>query len=134
MGPVVLDSSVIIAWLNPDDAHHERVTRRLQELAASGGRFAVSAVGYCELMSNKSRARRDAIRKAVEALGAESVIAVDREIAEHAGALRARRPSLRTPDALIAATAAIRGSGTLLTADRAMARLDGAEYLGGRRS
>lgn len=133
MGPVILDSSVMIAWLNPDDAHHARATQRLTELSAAGHRFAVSAVGYSELMSNKRADRRAAIREVVDALGADAVIPVDREIAERAGELRARRPSLRTPDALIAATAAVRGSGDLLTADRAMSRLEGAEYLGGRR-
>lgn len=130
MGPIVLDSSVMIAWLNPGDPHHQQVTARLLELESEGNRFAVSAVGYAELMSNRSKRWRDSMREVVSALGPDGVIAVDREIAEQAGALRARRPSLRTPDALIAATAAVKGSGALLTADRAMARVDGAELVG----
>jgi predicted nucleic acid-binding protein len=60
-------------------------------------------------------------------LGAE-VRDVDRPVAERAAELRVARPSLRTPDAIVLATADVHDVDLVLTTDRRWAGV-----LGGRR-
>lgn len=133
MGPVVLDTSVVVAWFNADDAHHVSARSRLEAIVAGGRSFAISTVTYAELLTSPLKAERKRARELVRELGEGGLIPVDRDVAERAAELRLARKSLRTPDALIAATSDVRGSGALLTADRSLARLEGAEYVGASR-
>ncbi|MBJ7459502.1 MAG: PIN domain-containing protein [Thermoleophilaceae bacterium] len=130
MGPVVLDTGVIVAWFNTEDAHHGPTVERLGAITAAGQDFAISIVSYAELLTSRLKLERERSRELADALGARGLIPVDREIAERAAELRLARKSLRTPDALIAATSDLHGAGPLLTTDRSLARLDGAEYIG----
>ncbi len=83
--------------------------RGARALAPPRGRVGYSVVTRCELFAGRS-----ADEQAISAvLSAMHEFAVDRAIAERAGRLR-RRHGLRTPDALIAATA-VEQDMTLLT-------------------
>jgi predicted nucleic acid-binding protein len=123
----------VIALFSEGDTHHWNVRTRLDALERDNQRFAMSAVSIAELRSDRDLTRRERTAEFADRLGDGGVIPVDRTVAEHAGELRRARRTLRTPDALIAATAAVVGAETLLTTDRAMARLPGAEYIGTRR-
>lgn len=133
MGSVVLDTSVVIAWFDPADAHHREVRLRLDQLRADGIGLTISTVSYAELRSSRNQLQRQRAEELADALGERAVIPVDRVVAERAGEIRSHKPSVRLPDALIAATAYAVGADTLLTTDRRLARLDGVEYVGSRR-
>jgi predicted nucleic acid-binding protein len=132
MGPIVLDTSVVVAALNPDDAHHRSAVAELTARRVARQPIKISTVVIAELHSVK-RPRQAAwlawIDRFVDSLGADAVISVDRPTAELAGAARAKKPSLKLPDALIKATADQLG-GELLTADRKLAKLDGVTLIG----
>jgi predicted nucleic acid-binding protein len=134
MGPVVLDTSVVIAVMDPSDRHHSaavaEVTARRDEWQA----MKLSSISVAELCSLKGPGRKQRLEwvdRFIGSLGADAVVSVDRHTAELAGAVRANRPSLRLPDALISATAQQIGA-ELLTADRRLARLDGVKLLSTR--
>ena len=98
MGDVLVDSDVLI-----DHLRGARAFRARQD------NVSYSVITRCELFAG--RGADDA--KITILLAPFSEIAVDRDIAERAGRLR-RNTGLRTPDALIAATALERGL-TLIT-------------------
>lgn len=129
MGSRLLDTGVVIAWLDAEDAHHESVMRNLIRRETSSS-FRVSAVTYAELRATKSKRHREAVDRWLELIGPSAILPVDKAVAETAGALRASRRSLKTADALIAATALESGAEELLTTDRILARLDGVTYVG----
>lgn len=134
MGPVVLDTSVVVAAIDPADAHHRDAAAEITALRGNR-ELRISTISIAELNSIKGpnrRARLERIARFVDALGADSVVGIDRQTAELAGGARAQRPSLRLPDALIKATAD-RIGGELLTADRRLAKLDGVSLLGTHR-
>lgn len=134
MGAVVLDTSVVIGSLNPDDVHHAEVMKSISGYRAAHADFRISAVTYAELLSARNHEQIDQVKEFVSLFGERMIVPVDAAIAERAGALRARRRTLRLPDALIAATAIEVEAEVLLTTDRALARLDGTKLIGaGRR-
>jgi predicted nucleic acid-binding protein len=121
---------VLIAWIDRSDAHHSSVVGTLSELNTDGYVFSLSAVSWTELLSVREVKRRETAEELVRSLGSESVIPVDREVAELAAEFRRSRRSLTTPDALIAATAEAVDAEMLLTTDRKLARVDRARYVG----
>lgn len=127
MGPVVLDTSVLSAAFDPSDAHHSGAVAAITERRLARQPIRISAVSVAEFHSVRGSGRDARIawlERFVESLGATAIAAVDRRTAEIAGELRARRPSVKLPDALIKATADLLG-GELLTADRKLSKLDG---------
>ncbi len=129
MGSRLLDTGVVIAWLNAEDAHHESVMGHLLSREADGP-FRVSAVTYAELRTAPGKRRQQAIDAWLALVGESAIVPVGAEIAEVAGHLRSKRKSLRLADALIAGTALVTGVDELLTTDRALARLEGVTYVG----
>lgn len=98
MAEVLVDTDVLIDHL-----------RGARPLEFGDGGPACSVVTRCELFAGR-HADEDGLRRLLDAL---FEIPVDRELAEEAGRIR-RTTGLRTPDALIAATA-LREGLTLLT-------------------
>ena len=98
MSDVLVDTDIFI--------DHLRGARRL---STQGNRLWYSTVTRCELFAGK-QADEDALRLLLSAFGE---VLVDQPIAERAGRLR-RLTNIRTPDALIAASALERGL-TLVT-------------------
>lgn len=89
MADLLLDTDVFI--------DHLRGSRRL---SAKGHRVFYSVITRCELFAGRG-SDEDRVRTLLSPF---TEVAVDRPIAEHAGRLR-RATEIRTPDALIAATA-----------------------------
>jgi predicted nucleic acid-binding protein len=119
---VVLDASVVIAFLDAGDAHHERAVaaiaaRRTDELI-------VPASAYAETLVRPFREDGAALAKA-EQFFADFAIRIEplsHEIARRAAELRSRRAGLKLPDAIVIATGDVLGA-TVLTADAAWTKV-----------
>jgi len=87
VGSIVLDASVVIAVLDPRDAHHGEALRLLSDRA--GDRWAMSTVTLAEVLVHPMRLGREAEAEDwVERLGIRLVDA-DRAVAKGAARLRA---------------------------------------------
>lgn len=116
MGAVALDASVAIGFLDPGVAHHERAVSALRELDRSP--LLMPASAYSEtLVRPFAEGIAERVDAFVDALRVE-VVAVDRAIARRAAQLRAERPALRLPDAMVLATAELREARLLSFDDR----------------
>ena len=117
MAIAVVDASVLIAFLSPDDLHHEAALRTLT--ASLRSELVVPATAYSEVLVHPYReGRAEASR--IERFFKEMAIRVEPiglEIARRAARLRARHSRIRLPDALVIATADELGAGRILTAD-----------------
>ena len=96
------DSNIIIdALLGVAGARAE-----LKRAASGGGRVWISRMAWIEVMSKGDQLTAHATESF---LGGFAVDEIDREIAERAAMLRRERPRLRSPDAIILASAQVRG-------------------------
>ena len=97
-----LDANILIdAMLEHEPAHRE-----LRRIADSGARMWVSRMAWIEALSKGNEA---VVRDAQIFLGRFGLDEIDGEIAQRAAALRRERSKLRSPDAIILATAQIKG-------------------------
>jgi predicted nucleic acid-binding protein len=120
VGAVALDASVAIGFLEPADAHHDRAVAWLGD--CRGESLIMAASAYSEtLVRPLARGLGDRVEAFVDGLEVE-IVAADREIARRAAELRAAIEALRLPDALVLATARLRGA-RLLTFDERLAQL-----------
>ncbi len=103
MGVVVFDSDVLIGFLNRDDAHHGEAVKRVRPSMAPGNRRLLCAVNYAEIMVGPVRAStHELVEQMLVQFNIETII-VDRDLASHAAAVRART-NLKLPDAFALAT------------------------------
>ena len=103
MGVVVLDSGVVIGFLNRDDNQHEAAVRVMREAMAPGMRRLMSAVNYAEILVGPLRTgAQDQVERMFTQLSIE-IIAVDRDLAQRAAAVRART-RVKLADAFALAT------------------------------
>lgn len=125
MGVVLLDSVVIVAFLDRSDAFHNAADRRLRALA-NQERLIVSAVSYAELLTGVTLGHHDeqVARGFFDEL-IDSIVPVDKEVAERAAELRGMKKSLKMPDALTLATADCYPADLVLSGDAGWARVPG---------
>lgn len=122
MGRVALDADVVIAFLDPSDAQHQRAVVLLGAHLASGDDILVAANVYAEVIVRPlQHGTESKVDDFFAAIGAH-IVAVDRALARRAAELRARHGAFRLPDALSLATALV-GSAELLTLDRGLERI-----------
>lgn len=115
MGLTLLDSSVLIAYLDQDDRLHVCAAEKVESALRSGSGLAISAVSWAEILNGTKQGHHDetSVREFVADFGVE-ILHVTAAVAERAAQLQAAyaasaarkrdRPRLRTPDALILAT------------------------------
>jgi predicted nucleic acid-binding protein len=118
VGLILLDSTVIVAFLDADDAFHDTAVARLKAAVGSHP-LAASAISYAEVMTGVALGHhpQENVDGFFEAIVKE-LVPVDRTIAARAATLRGRRKSLSMPDALILATADLHADvETVLCAD-----------------
>ncbi len=115
MGRVILDASVIIAFLDPREATHARAVRAL----TSADERRIPASVLAAVLVHPQREGPAAVEHVERALAAMSTGTepLTAEIARSAASLRARHRKLRLGDALVIATADVLGV-DVLTADR----------------
>jgi predicted nucleic acid-binding protein len=124
MALIVLDASVIIAFLDSADDHHEAAIAALE--ATERDDRVLPASAYAEVLVSPMRRGSEAASKVDEALSAIAIRIepTTSDIARAAARLRARHKSLRLPDALVLATGQVLNAARLLTADRGWPKLD----------
>jgi predicted nucleic acid-binding protein len=123
---ILLDSTVIVGFLDADDALHDRAVAKLKEVLASHPLVA-SAVSYAEVMTGVVRGHhpKQQVERFFDVV-LQDLLPVDRPVAARAAALRGKRGSLRMPDALILATADVHEEvGTVLCADAEWPKVKG---------
>ncbi|CAM8668027.1 MULTISPECIES: PIN domain-containing protein [Sphingobium] len=97
-----LDANIVIdALLNHEPAHRE-----IFRIADSGARMWISRMAWIEILS---KGNESAVRDVLMFLGQFGLDEIDDEISRRAAALRRERARLKSPDAIILATAQLRG-------------------------
>jgi predicted nucleic acid-binding protein len=116
VGTVLLDSSAIVGFLQPDDALHAAANAEIGKTVRAGDYLAISAVTWTEILTGAALGHREeaTVRGFVADFGVE-ILPVDRAVAERAAQIRGRhvervaggrrRSTVAPPDALILATA-----------------------------
>ena len=134
MGTVVLDTSVVVALFDPNDAHFLLAQEAVRAHAGSDPDYVVSVIVLAESLVGAARMGTAGLahaRKAiVEAFG--GCREVDMQVALAASVLRAQHAWLRLPDALILATAQIERADVVLTADKRWAKVSDKVQVVGR--
>ena len=97
-----LDANILIDSLLGHDPARAEIIR----IASSGARMWISRMAWIEVLS---KGNDMVVRDAVQFLGRFGLDEIDDEISHRAAALRRERPRLKLPDAIILATAQIRG-------------------------
>jgi predicted nucleic acid-binding protein len=96
------DANILIDALMDHRPAHDEIRRA----ANSGARIWLSRMAWIEVMSKGSD---EIVRDAARFLGRFGVDEIDEEISVRAASLRRQRPRLKSPDAIILATAQVRG-------------------------
>lgn len=102
MSGFTLDSNIVIDAL----VGFEPARLEIRRAAQRGRRVWISRMVWMEVLSKGSE---DSLREATTFLSGFGIDELDEEIAGRAAALRRERPRLRSPDAIILATAQVRG-------------------------
>ncbi len=122
MALIVLDASVVIAHLDPDDPHHAAAVAALDLYAGDDLRLPASA--YSEaLVAPARKGLVELARSKIRALLLQ-IEPIDGALAERAASLRAANPLLRLPDALVIGCGEALGADLVLSADRRWRRFD----------
>lgn len=120
---LVLDASVVIAFLDPDDALHDAAVEALTE--HQHDELLIPTSAYAEILVAPHRRGVEAVAE-VEAFLSDFSFrfeALTPAIARAAAKLRSESRSLRLPDALVLATAEELGVDVVLTGDESWARI-----------
>jgi predicted nucleic acid-binding protein len=120
---VVLDASVVIAFLDPEDVLHDVAVEAFTQHQHEELLIPTSA--YAEILVAPHRRGAEAVAE-VEAFISDLSIrleALTPAIARAAAELRSESRSLRLPDALVLATAEELGAQVVLTGDESWARI-----------
>ena len=123
MALVVLDASVIIGFLDPEDALHDACVAALSEYQHDD--FGIPASVYAEILVAPYRTSAEAVAS-VEAFLSDFAVKVEpitAAIARAAARLRSGRRSLRIPDALVLASADEVGADVVLTGDESWTKI-----------
>ena len=104
MGRVVLDSNVLIGYLQQADEHHAEATRLLDTIIAKGLRRSAPATVFSEILVHAARASDAGVVERFLERAQIDVVPFDRSVARRTAEVRARWP-LKLPDAAVVATA-----------------------------
>jgi predicted nucleic acid-binding protein len=121
---VVLDASVVIAFLDPDDALHDGAVQALTD--HQHDELVIPASVYAEIMVGPCRKGEEAVA-AVESFLADFGVRtadITAAIAQSAARLRSESRSVRLPDALVLASADALAAEVVLTGDESWGRIN----------
>jgi predicted nucleic acid-binding protein len=126
VGLILLDSNVIVGFLDADDVLHEAAVGKFKEIVSSH-QLVASAVSYAEVMTAVALGHHP--KKGVERFFdvlIKELLPAGRSVAARAAELRGKRVSLKMPDALILATADLHDDvDTVLCADGEWSKVKG---------
>ena len=122
MARVALDADVVIGFLDPSDAQHDKAVELLGARLATGDDVLIAATVYAEVIVRPLQHGTD--NKVDEFLAAidADIADIDRPVHRRAGAAPIRHAALRLPDAIALATA-LTADAQLLTLDRSLHRI-----------
>ncbi len=125
MALVVLDASVLIAFLDPDDDLHERSRRSLQGPDVVDEEWVVPTTVCAELLVGANRAGRSAVALIDRFIdeGIDRVEPMTLPVARRAAAIRADHNRLSLADAFVLATGDVLEADAVLTSDAAWRRV-----------
>jgi predicted nucleic acid-binding protein len=114
----LIDSVVVAGFLDRDDPFHTAADRFVRRHAGHD-RLVVSVITYSEVLTGAAAGHHDvaAVRGFFSDL-IDEVLVVDAQIAERAADLRGAKASLKMPDALILASAAVHDVDVVASGDR----------------
>lgn len=119
----VVDTSVLLAWLEPDEPHHRVAVEGLGE-ARSAGDLAIPVTAFAEVLVRPYRQSPQAGRRVERKLTEiGSVVPTSIEVGRRAAQLRAS-VQLKLPDALIVATGLELKAAAILTLDQRWSGID----------
>jgi predicted nucleic acid-binding protein len=126
VGAVVLDSSVVLGILDPEDVHHPAAVAELRRRESAGDWFVIPSLVLAEVLVGVARAEPGALERRQRDLSSalDTARPLDEAVAVAAARLRARHRSLRMPDAIVIATGIVDEVDAILTADRRWAGMD----------
>ncbi|MDO8392602.1 MAG: type II toxin-antitoxin system VapC family toxin [Actinomycetota bacterium] len=120
MALIHLDAGVVIGFLDAEDTHHDASRAVLEEALRSGHRLAMASSAFAECLvgpARRSEAAVGTVRDLFDRFPI-TVLPLTAETAVVAARLRARRPAVRLPDAIVIATAIEHEADQLVTTDR----------------
>ena len=123
MALVVLDASVIIGFLDPEDALHDACVAALSD--RQGDELVAPASVYAEILVDPYRSGAAAVSE-VDAFVSDFAIRIEpvtAAVARLGAQLRSKRKSLRLPDAFVLAYGETVGAETVLTGDASWAKV-----------
>ena len=117
MAVVVLDASVVIAFLDPSDSHHAGAVAAFA--AHQMDNLVLPASVYAEVLVGPYRRGAAAVTIVEQFIAAFAmrIEPVSAQIARRAAQLRSRNPALKLPDAFVLATGDVLSASAVLTAD-----------------
>ena len=119
VGPLVIDTSVILSYLYGADTFSAAAAVVLDDLVGPDAPAVVSAVTVTEILVRPFRTGPPAVATAelfLRHAADVTIRVIDYDIAREAARVRALT-GLKTPDALIVATAIVEGIGTIVSTD-----------------
>lgn len=125
MGEIaVLDTNIVLAALDPEDAHHQDSRIAIRQYRAHRAELVIPASVFSEALVSTSRYSAAAVAKTEAFIDAlvDDVLPIDRAIARVAAKIRADHRSVRLPDAFVVAAGEVLHA-TVLTADRRLGRI-----------
>ena len=120
MGLTILDTGILIGFINPNDSHHTAIAEALRAAIERGDQFVLPTSAYAELLvlpSQRGPRGIAAVDAGLERL-AVRVHPVDHDVARSAALIRTTHRSVKLPDSLVIATAIAVDADLLLTTDR----------------
>jgi predicted nucleic acid-binding protein len=132
VGSLVVDSSVLVAFLDRNDALHEPAARALEKAWDAEVELLIPSVAYGEAMVRPLRAAGEVLAEAEAFFDTQTIVPIERADAREAARLLGlHRPWLRMPDALVLGVGLRRGA-TVLTGDARWAAVsESVEVCGG---
>lgn len=128
MGQIIaLDSMIFIYLFEADERFYEKTQSIFDQIESGEISAVTSEMSVIEVLSPEKYIKSDELRGEITRFFQESdglgVLPVNREIALIAASLRRENKSLRTPDAIQLATAAVSGAGLFITNDRKLQKV-----------
>jgi predicted nucleic acid-binding protein len=123
---VVLDSTVVLAFCDPDNEAHDAVVGAVTGCLRAGDRLVVPTSALCEVLAFAFRTSSHAV-VTVDALVDDLVSdlrSVDREVGRAAAQVCAEYPGLPLSAALVVGTARVVGAAEVLTLDESWQTVD----------
>lgn len=123
MALVVLDASIIIGFLDPDDRLHDACVAALTDHQRD--ELVIPASVYAEILVSPYRTGEEAVSE-VETFLSDFGIRIEpvsASVGQIGARLRSERKGLRLPDAFVLASADKIGADVVLTGDKSWARL-----------